>query len=158
MNGIVCVGETMVLVTPVEAGRLADADRCRLTIGGAESNVALYLAELGHPVRWASRIRLRRAVGPSGALLILPRALRTRLVVFGSRDSRAATRTGRSSSCGWIVRATSRAVAKARERVRGKMHRQLDLSHGRGFIGFEKSQRPAKVRAPLRARSSRPIS
>jgi 2-dehydro-3-deoxygluconokinase len=56
MNGIVCVGETMVLVTPVEAARLADGDLCRLTIGGAESNVALYLAELGHPARWASRL------------------------------------------------------------------------------------------------------
>jgi 2-dehydro-3-deoxygluconokinase len=54
--GILCVGETMVLVTPVNAGRLADSDRCRLTIGGAESNVALYLAELGHRVRWASRL------------------------------------------------------------------------------------------------------
>ena len=53
---ILCVGETMVLVTPVESVGLAGGDLCRLTIGGAESTVALYLAELGHRVHWASRL------------------------------------------------------------------------------------------------------
>jgi 2-dehydro-3-deoxygluconokinase len=53
---VLCVGETMVLVTPVEPVGLTGGDLCRLTIGGAESTVALYLAERGHPVRWASRV------------------------------------------------------------------------------------------------------
>jgi 2-dehydro-3-deoxygluconokinase len=46
----------MILVTPVDAVGLADARHCRLTVGGAESTVGLYLTELGHRVRWASRV------------------------------------------------------------------------------------------------------
>lgn len=53
---VVCLGETMVMVTPREPVPLVDGDLFRLSIGGAESTVALYLAELGHRVAWASRI------------------------------------------------------------------------------------------------------
>jgi len=53
---VVCLGETMVMVTPCEPVPLVDGDLFRLSIGGAESTVALYLAELGHEVAWASRV------------------------------------------------------------------------------------------------------
>lgn len=53
---VVCLGETMVMVAPREPVPLMDGDLFRLSIGGAESTVALYLAELGHQVAWASRI------------------------------------------------------------------------------------------------------
>ena len=44
------------MVTPREPVPLVDGDLFRLSIGGAESTVALYLADLGHQVAWASRI------------------------------------------------------------------------------------------------------
>lgn len=53
---VLCVGETMVLVTPVVTAPLANADLFRLDVGGAESTVALYLRELGHRTAWASRL------------------------------------------------------------------------------------------------------
>lgn len=52
----VCLGETMLMVTPAAAEPLEDADLCLLRPGGAESNVAMYLAGLGHDVAWASRV------------------------------------------------------------------------------------------------------
>lgn len=53
---VLCLGETMALLAPVHATPLAEADLLRLDVAGAESTVALYLAELGHPVSWVSRV------------------------------------------------------------------------------------------------------
>ena len=53
---ILCLGETMVMVTPREPVPLAEADLFRLSVGGAESTVALYLSEMGHDVAWVSRV------------------------------------------------------------------------------------------------------
>lgn len=51
-----CLGETMVLVTPKHAAPLRCAETFVLRAGGAESNVAMFLADLGHRVAWASRL------------------------------------------------------------------------------------------------------
>ncbi|WP_338890304.1 sugar kinase [Rhodococcus sovatensis] len=56
MPEILCIGETMTLVAPVDATPLASADLFTLHMGGAESTVALYLAEQGHSVAWASSV------------------------------------------------------------------------------------------------------
>ncbi|WP_307369657.1 sugar kinase [Microbacterium sp. W4I4] len=53
---VIALGETMVLVTPHDATRLADADDVRLTIGGAESNVAAHVAALGQRAAWVSAL------------------------------------------------------------------------------------------------------
>jgi 2-dehydro-3-deoxygluconokinase len=53
---IVCVGESMVVLTPDPLGALASAETLRRGAGGAESNVAGYLAPLGVRVAWASRV------------------------------------------------------------------------------------------------------
>ncbi|WP_028933688.1 sugar kinase [Pseudonocardia spinosispora] len=53
---VVCVGESMILVVPGEGQRLADARSAALTVAGAESTVALYLADLGHRTGWLSRV------------------------------------------------------------------------------------------------------
>lgn len=53
---LITLGETMVLVTPRDATRLADADDVRLTIGGAESNVAAHVATLGQRAAWVSAL------------------------------------------------------------------------------------------------------
>jgi 2-dehydro-3-deoxygluconokinase len=52
---IVCVGETMALITPTDAG-LADASHATIGLAGAESNVSAGVAATGHRVAWASRL------------------------------------------------------------------------------------------------------
>jgi 2-dehydro-3-deoxygluconokinase len=61
----VCVGESMVLVTPDPPGPLAAGGPVRLEVAGAESNVASYLALLGLRAAWASRL----GGDPLGALV-----------------------------------------------------------------------------------------
>lgn len=56
MPDVLCLGETMALVAPVGATPLQNADLFTVHMGGAESTVALYLAELGHDVAWASAV------------------------------------------------------------------------------------------------------
>jgi 2-dehydro-3-deoxygluconokinase len=53
---VVCLGETMAMVTPSPTRPLAEAQTFALSQGGAESNVAVWLARLGHPVSWCSRL------------------------------------------------------------------------------------------------------
>ena len=53
---VLCIGETMVLVAPVEPRPLAEADLLRLHVAGAESTVAQYLKDLGISAAWASRV------------------------------------------------------------------------------------------------------
>ncbi|MET9873665.1 sugar kinase [Actinacidiphila glaucinigra] len=98
---VVCVGETMAALAPDPLGPLDDADLLRVDIAGAESNVALYLADHGIPARWVSavgddpfgrRVRARIAAGgvdvagvrtdparPTGLLLKDPGADGTRV-------------------------------------------------------------------------------
>ena len=56
MIDTVTVGETMVLVRTHRAGFPLDQEPCSLAVGGAESNVAVGLARLGHSVRWISSL------------------------------------------------------------------------------------------------------
>ena len=53
---VVCFGETMGMFTPTSTVPLHTADDFTLGTGGAESNVAMHLAELGHHVAWASTV------------------------------------------------------------------------------------------------------
>jgi 2-dehydro-3-deoxygluconokinase len=53
---VVTIGETMVMLVPPGPVPLADADTLAVHVGGAESNVAVYLVELGYRVRWVSRL------------------------------------------------------------------------------------------------------
>lgn len=52
---VVCVGESMALITPTDAS-LARAETAAITLAGAEANVAVGLASFGHRAAWASRI------------------------------------------------------------------------------------------------------
>ncbi|MFB7251588.1 sugar kinase [Microbacterium sp. NPDC056234] len=52
---IVCVGETMILITPTDAA-LAWASEASVGLAGAESNVTAGIAAAGHRVAWASRV------------------------------------------------------------------------------------------------------
>lgn len=51
---VVTIGESMVLFTPETEGSMIYAPKFVKTIGGAESNVAIALARLGHDVGWIS--------------------------------------------------------------------------------------------------------
>ncbi|MFF0156826.1 sugar kinase [Streptomyces sp. NPDC005263] len=53
---VVCVGETMAVLSPPDARPLAEQPALSLGIGGAESNVACGLAGLGHRAAWMSRL------------------------------------------------------------------------------------------------------
>lgn len=53
---VLCVGETMAVITPAKAQPLSQAEDCLLGFGGAESNVAAHLAEFGYRTGWASRL------------------------------------------------------------------------------------------------------
>ncbi|GIG87034.1 sugar kinase [Plantactinospora endophytica] len=63
---VVCVGETMAMVTPTPGGRLDAESTFVLRAGGAESNVAMFLAALGHRVGWAGRV----GADPLGDLVV----------------------------------------------------------------------------------------
>lgn len=53
---VVTIGESMVLFTPDSISSLTFASKFDKTIGGAESNVAIALARLGHQVGWISNL------------------------------------------------------------------------------------------------------
>src|SRR3954454_19574987 len=63
---VLCLGETMVMVTPTPGGHLDADSSFVLRAGGAESNVAMFMAELGHRAAWLSRV----GSDPLGALLL----------------------------------------------------------------------------------------
>lgn len=56
MVAVITIGETMAMVTPVDASPLDAAELFRVDSGGAESTVAQYLQDLGHPTAWVSRL------------------------------------------------------------------------------------------------------
>jgi 2-dehydro-3-deoxygluconokinase len=70
---VLCIGESMAMVTPLAAAPLETAEVFGVHSGGAESNVAVYLAALGHRAAWASRLgadplgrRVRRSITDMG--------------------------------------------------------------------------------------------
>jgi 2-dehydro-3-deoxygluconokinase len=56
MTEVVCVGESMALVTPDPPAPLETGGPMRLEVAGAESTVACYLAMLGARTAWAGRV------------------------------------------------------------------------------------------------------
>ncbi len=53
---MVTFGETMVLLTPTKQGPLDAVGQFEKGLAGAESNVAIALARLGHQVAWISKL------------------------------------------------------------------------------------------------------
>jgi 2-dehydro-3-deoxygluconokinase len=53
---LLAIGESMVMFTPDPPQPLVDATAVAIHVGGAESNVATYLAELGYRAQWASLV------------------------------------------------------------------------------------------------------
>ena len=70
---VVCIGETMAALVPDPPAPLLNAVHLRLSVAGAESNVAMYLADHGIPVSWLSALgddplghRVRTTVAAAG--------------------------------------------------------------------------------------------
>lgn len=70
---VVCVGETMAALAPAPSESLETAGSLRLAVAGAESNVAMYLADLEVSASWLSALgddafgrRVRAAVAAAG--------------------------------------------------------------------------------------------
>nr|WP_153542412.1 sugar kinase [Streptomyces sp. RB17] len=70
---VVCIGETMAALSPDPPEPLERAGQLKLSVAGAESNVAMYLADHGIPVAWLSALgddalgrRVRAAVSAAG--------------------------------------------------------------------------------------------
>lgn len=111
---VVTFGETMVLLTAREPGRLRHATELELRIAGAESNVAIALARLGFRVGWISwlgadelgeavlaRVRAEgvdtaqvRRLGDAPTGLCLRERLPTGVSVYYYRQGSAASRMG----------------------------------------------------------------
>jgi len=53
---VVCIGETMLQLAPPPGSSLSTTPVLTVDAAGAESTVALYLAHLGHPTAWLSRL------------------------------------------------------------------------------------------------------
>ncbi|MGW2641955.1 sugar kinase [Streptomyces sp. NPDC001348] len=53
---VVCIGETMAVLSPADARPLAHQRALSLAVGGAESNVAGALVALGHSAAWLGRV------------------------------------------------------------------------------------------------------
>lgn len=53
---VVTIGESMVVFTPTSDGFMRYADQFIKKVGGAESNVAVGLARLGHQAGWISKV------------------------------------------------------------------------------------------------------
>ena len=56
MTEVVTMGETMALLAAPEIGLLRHATNLRLSCGGAESNLAIGVARLGHEATWIGRV------------------------------------------------------------------------------------------------------
>lgn len=56
MLSAVCIGETMAMLTPVEAVPLHEATELHCGVGGAESNVAMGFAAMGLDSHWVGRV------------------------------------------------------------------------------------------------------
>jgi 2-dehydro-3-deoxygluconokinase len=84
MSEIVTMGETMALLAAPEIGLLRHATNLRLSCGGAESNLAIGVARLGHGATWIGRVgddefgvmvrRMLAAEGVEGRIRVDPAA------------------------------------------------------------------------------------
>lgn len=78
---VLTLGETMALVTPTTSDPLRTAERFLVDVGGAESNVATHLAQLGVTAGWFSRLGAD-ALGHRVADILTQRGVDVSRVVF----------------------------------------------------------------------------
>ncbi|MBB6635653.1 sugar kinase [Cohnella thailandensis] len=84
---VVTLGESMVLLQPLNEGPLAYAPLFARSVAGAESNVAIGLSRLGLRVRWISRL----GADPFGDLIVSTLAGEGVDISFATRDETSPT-------------------------------------------------------------------
>lgn len=84
---VICVGETMAMVTPTTLTSLADSETFTITPGGAEANVASHLVSMGFDALWVSRLG-NDALGDRIARMLAQRGMNMSFVI---RDHAAST-------------------------------------------------------------------
>lgn len=167
---VLCVGETMAVITPAKAEPLREAQECLLGFGGAESNVAAHLAEFGYRAGWASRLGadpfgdriadglaargvdvsrvLRDQTSPTGVYFKDPdlgRGARTLYYRAGSAASRMSPEDARAwilEQTGWIH---TSGINAALSRSCSELTEQLlTEAHTTGYkVSFDVNYRPA---------------
>lgn len=178
---VLCIGETMGVVTSADATPLADADLFTLSAGGAESNVAQHLAALGVATAWASALgadtlgdRILEALGDSGVDTRWVRrdpSAPTGLYlkdpgggVYYYRSGSAASRLGPADAVGWPIAAAewihlSGITPALGENSHALISRLIDLARSVGtLVSFDINHRPGLWPAARAAHVLRPLA
>ncbi|MGP3972000.1 sugar kinase [Streptomyces sp. 6N223] len=170
MLDVLAIGETMVMVTPEHAGgRLTGDGTFVLRPGGAESNVAALLAELGHAAAWAGALGADR-LGDIVIDTLAGRGVDTRLVrrdpdrptavyvkdpapeatrVLYYRDGSAASAMSAADVRAWRARPARllhlSGITAALSTACGELMRHLvhDRPLGTRWLSFDVNHRPA---------------
>jgi 2-dehydro-3-deoxygluconokinase len=167
---LLCVGETMAVITPAKAHPLSQAEECLLGFGGAESNVAAHLAEFGYRAAWAGRLGqdpfgerildglaargvdvslvIRDSTSPTGVYFKDPdlgQGARTLYYRAGSAASRMSPDDSREwplEQTGWIhTSGINAAISNSCSALTGHL---LDQAPAKGYkVSFDVNYRPA---------------
>lgn len=154
-GGVVTFGETMGLFVSANLGPLAHADTARLSVGGAESNVAIALRRLGVPTTWVGR-RGDDSVGD-----LVERELRAEgLEVIAIRDPAQTglmikERRSKSASRVWYYRAQSAGSRLAPGDIPEGLIERSALLHVTGITpALSATARDATFEAVFRAKTA----
>lgn len=131
---VICLGETMTLVTPVTPTPLATSEVFKLEAGGAETNVAIQLQQLGHRTSWVSRV----GTDPLGDRLVAAVSSHGVDVSSIQRDSQAQTGVyfkdpGDGSTNVYYYRSGSAASRMSPETIRGLRLDTAKIMHVTGI-------------------------
>lgn len=178
---VLCIGETMAMVTSSDTSPVATAETFTISPGGAESNLAQHLAELGVPTAWISALgddplgdRVLAAVAASGVdtrWVVRDPCANTGVYlkdpgakVYYYRRGSAASRLGPMHVSGWPV-ATARWVHVSgitpalSETCRALLPTVIDAARDAGAgVSFDVNYRPALWPAAEAARVLRPLA
>ncbi|MFD1717676.1 sugar kinase [Georgenia deserti] len=178
---VLCIGETMAMVTPADARPVAGAEMFTITPGGAESNLAQYLAEMGLATAWVSALgadplgdRILAALEATGIdtrwVSRDPEANTAVYVkdpgagVYYYRRGSAASRLGPEHVAGWPVRTArwvhvSGITPALSPSCRALLPAVLDAAaHSGAGVSFDVNYRPALWPAEEAARTLRPLA
>lgn len=80
-DAVLCIGETLVALTPPTGATLQDADILEVSPAGAEANVAVHLSRLGVPVRFTGAVG-RDALGQRLVSTLAKEGVETGCVIY----------------------------------------------------------------------------
>lgn len=131
---IVCLGESMTMLTATAQAPLRSRPNLAMYVGGAESNVACGLAHLGHPVEWVGRV----GADPFGRGIVdflQTRSVGTQRVVYDQSRQTGVYFKDRAgaNTVVYYYRANSAASAMSRDDIDRRIFGAADLVHLSGI-------------------------